>query len=123
MRKCVELVATFADGTVMRWDEHDEGADLGAYILLENEGKLPAFRMESRAHVTRPLRKVTVVSGRQTDLGVDSGDCIYQGSNQPSVYLVDVLPDEARESAFNNWRATVCDYRITVEAVPVGGGE
>jgi hypothetical protein len=112
--KCIELTAILDDGRVQRFEGDD--AD------RRYRGELPATCVESK-----PLRRVTVLRGRH----YSDNECDYierhydvKVGYNGSVELRVCLPPEVRhdDRVSEPWHMNGmdCNYRIVVEAVPVG---
>ena len=133
-RKCVEVVRVSEDGTVERWEGEDAARVSILHLDLPEETGRPGFVRLRNAlpSTTRPLRKVTVVRGRER-LDVEGNDIIERdddGRFRDSYSVGDLLPRgialEGMPDVFERL-GPLCDFRVTVEAVQVkeegGGGD
>ncbi len=109
--KCIELVAVYDDGRVERWDER-----LSEFI----EQTIP-FGSEFNGITTQPLRQVTEVRGRYYRASRDGDPARIEDDRGvvvvtlPSLLPQIVMFDDAPRCDIG----PLCDFRITVEAIPV----
>jgi hypothetical protein len=116
MPKCVELMAVYDDGTVERWEAPN------GYLTFVGE---PGSACYQPTTTTKPLRRVTTVraSAHTEDNGVALGDADNPGWSILRAGA-ELFPEEVRHPAGDmEFGGPLCDFRITVEAVPVEEGK
>jgi len=118
-RKCIELTAVYDDGIIARWEGDD-----AEYMETEASSVMAYSAGPWRQPTTtRPLRKVTTVRGivfDPCDGGANHIRPIPEDDDLREVSFDGIIPPGAdiAQGGAVHW-GPLCDFRITVEGVPV----